>query len=83
MKTYIYIYLHCFHFIWVFRPSRLTTRELTKVEHLLQAVKSFDKYKAIAYEFNKLSGRPGNGKPFGKGIIEFKLKSLEMEGKGS
>lgn len=42
-------------------------------------MKGFDKYKAIASEFNKLSGRPGKGKPFGKGIIEFKMKSLEIE----
>lgn len=46
-------------------------------------MKGFDKYKAIACEFNKLAGRPEKGEPFGKGIIEFKMKSLEMEAKKS
>lgn len=44
-------------------------------------MKAVDKYKAITYEFNKLSERPGKGEPFGKGIIEFKLKSLEGDGR--
>lgn len=41
-------------------------------------MKVFDKYKAIACEFNKLSGRSGK-ESFNKGTIESKLKSLEME----
>lgn len=57
----------------------MTNHQGSKVEHLLEAVKVFDKYKAIAYEFNKLSGRLVTGESFGKGTIESKLKSLEME----
>lgn len=61
-------------------PGIITTNDQgSKVEHLLEAVKVFDKYKAIAYEFNKLSGRSAKSELFDKGTIESKLRSLEME----